>query len=272
MLQHYVPKFYLQQFAGQDGRLWVWDKIADRIFQSTAKNIACETNFYTLQHSTWPNANVMEEQFSSIESFAAECIEFLLLRVHDQQLGSKIHIETETKRNLSQYIALQFLRTADARDTMTSLLPEGLTNQEIKDTHINLLWDNRLVDTLTDRLANGSWIFALNKSERAFITSDNPVCFRTNDNKKWLKAGVLELGVYAVFPLSPAVVVYIFPDQPMYNNVKRNFGDSVSPAEFTAQHADYDNTGQVFMASRFLIGSTREFSHERHFLKTIRYV
>jgi len=45
--QHYLPRCYLEGFA-PEGRLWVYERGADRAFPVTPKNAAREGDLYTI--------------------------------------------------------------------------------------------------------------------------------------------------------------------------------------------------------------------------------
>lgn len=85
----------------------------------------------------------------------------------------------------------------------------------------------------------------------------------------WLKAaGILEKGVYAVFPLSPRVMFYSHDQRhPKYKKIKK-FADTVSPVVLDSEMADHENSGQVFMASRFVVSPKQDFAFVRSFFKS----
>jgi len=47
-LHHYVPQFYLRRFCDAAGRLWAWDREADRVFIASPRSVAAERSFYYL--------------------------------------------------------------------------------------------------------------------------------------------------------------------------------------------------------------------------------
>jgi hypothetical protein len=51
-LQHYVPQFLLRNFAsGKQHRLYVFDKLNGRSFNSNPRNVAAESGFYDFVHA-----------------------------------------------------------------------------------------------------------------------------------------------------------------------------------------------------------------------------
>ncbi len=84
----------------------------------------------------------------------------------------------------------------------------------------------------------------------------------------WLKVGMYSDGIYSVFPIAPTIVMYCHPKEPLWENLGR-FDCRLSPVTFTEEMVDSENSGQVFMASRFVISSRDGFDGEREFAKSI---
>jgi len=80
--------------------------------------------------------------------------------------------------------------------------------------------------------------------------------------------GMYSDGVYSVFPLAPDIVMYCHPKEPPWDKLGR-FDCCLSPVTFTEEMVESENTGQVFMASRFVISVQDSFDREREFAKTI---
>lgn len=318
-LHHYVPQFYLRRFSDRDGYLWVWDKEKDRVFKTTPKSIAAESDFYKLHEVADKGADpmMMEKHFAELEADVAAITGQWLDWIPTRQPNRKIPIPKGNRWLVSMYIALQFFRTADTKDIITRL--EGLGGgQELPDDdrygiyatylsslrfserepaesdqdedskvdeqlleaqpkaseetrrrrHTHFLYDPNFVTLLADRIDKSIWIFGRNRSGCPFVTSDNPVAFKTGDNRMWIKAGLLVPGTYVVFPLSPEVVLYCHDRVPPFDKLVR-YDRSVSPVEFDASLVEQDNTGQVFMAGRFVISSVNDFVFLRGFAETI---
>ena len=274
-LHHYVPQFYLNYFSTKDSRLWVWDKKEDRTFCSTAKNLACESNFYLLDgfiSSSELNPLEMEIQFSEVESAAAMIFAKIFMESRITPFGQKLKISKGERSSLALYIALQFLRTADTREII-GLLSLGkqeimVEPNELGALHASILWDQKVLDSFVTYLIGGVWTFAKNETGSKFATSDNPVCFRTKDNSMWRKANILGDGTYVVFPLNPELILYVYPKHQKYVNL-RKFNNCISPVIFTANMVENENTGQAFMSSRFVISDNSDFEKIRSFAATI---
>jgi len=274
-LHHYVPQFHLRRFVNDSGRLWVWDREDDRVFTARPNSMAAETNFYFLDELAEQGHDplTMEKQLSNLEGEVAQITGQWLGWLRQLRLGEKIVIPDVNRELVSLYIALQSLRTAEARDILAAYgeqtEKQPLSVEQKRYLHTYMLWkSDGAVQYLTDRIRKATWLFGRNPTGTPFITSDNPVAFRTGDNAMWLKAGLGALGTYSVFPMAPDTVMYGHPDEPPWNKIIR-FDRSLSPVPFTDEMVESENTGQVFMASRFVISCRNNFDREREFAKTI---
>ena len=274
-LHHYVPQFYLNRFTDASGRLWLWDRDLDRSFCSRPNSIAVEKHFYYLtelvEHGLDPLT--MEKQFSDLEGKVALITGQWLGWVRQMDPDSKIEVPDINRELVSLYIGLQFLRTADTREILAAFIEEfenlgPISAEEKRRFHTNMLWDDDVVRGLAGRIQNATWLFGRNTTATPFITSDNPVAFRTGDNAMWLKVGFNATGTYVVYPLAPDVVMYCYPNEPPWEKIA-SFDLCVSPVVFTDEMVESENSGQVFMASRFVVSSHSNFDHERAFAKTI---
>jgi hypothetical protein len=274
-LHHYVPQFYLRRFTDSSGRLFLWDRDRDRVFRTRPNGVAAENNFYwheelaVLGHDPL----VMEKQFSQLEGEVAIITGQWLDWLRDMKPMEKIDIPAINRELVSLYIALQFLRTADARDILAAVAEQKVYQKPVSEAekrllHLEMLWKDSVYEALAERIRNATWIFGRNTTATPFITSDNPVAFRAGDNSMWLKTGMFNQGTYSVFPMAPDIVMYCHPKEPPWEKLGK-FDCCLSPVTFTDKLVVSDNLAQVFMASRFIISSRDGFDAEREFAKTI---
>jgi uncharacterized protein DUF4238 len=212
-LHHYVPQFYLRRFVDSKGRLWVWDKLKDTIFQANPKNVAAENNFYWMQElaDAGRDPNTMEKQLADLEANVAMVTDQWLDWFCDLERGKQIDIPDANREEVALFIAVQCLRTADTREIVSGLASaEPIDHEARRRLHTSVLWDMQTIHQVRDRMKDSIWIFGRNQTEIPFITSDNPVAFKTPDNRQWTRAGVLSPGVYVVYPLSPDIVMYCY--------------------------------------------------------------
>ncbi len=53
--QHYVPQFYLKQFASPDERLYAFNKFTKKSFQTRVRDAASEMRFYDIHPDFYQN-------------------------------------------------------------------------------------------------------------------------------------------------------------------------------------------------------------------------
>jgi hypothetical protein len=274
-LHHYVPQFYLRRFSDSSGLLWLWDRDQDCVFCARPGKVAAENNFYWHEElaALGHDPLIMEKQFSQLEGEVAQITEQWLEWLRNMKPMEKVEIPDINRELVSLYIALQFLRTADARDILAKFAEQHVHHAPITETekrllHLDMLWKDSIYRTLTERIKNATWLFGRNSTPTMFITSDNPVAFRTGDNAMWLKVGMYRDGTYSVFPMAPDIVMYCYPKEPPWEKMSA-LDRCLSPVIFTEDMVESENSGQVFMASRFVISSCDGFDQEREFAKTI---
>ena len=269
-LHHYVPQFYLRRFVNSRGQLWVWDKLKDTIFQASPKKVAAENNFYWMHElaDAGHDPNTMEKQLSHLEANVSMVTDQWLDWFCDLEPSKQIDIPEVNREEVALFIAVQFLRTLDTREVVGAF--EKVDRADAKEgarLHTSLMWDLDVVRSIRDRIKKSIWIFGRNQTEAPFITSDNPVSFKTPDNRRWIRAGILSAGVYAVYPLSPDIVMYCY-DRSSWEALSK-FDGCLSPVQFSEQLVESDNCGQVFMANRFVFSQMNKFDKAKDFADAI---
>ncbi len=273
-LHHYVPQFHLRRFADDNGRLWAWDKQTDRVFQTSSAGIAAENQFYRLtQYETdGHDPLVMEKQLSEMESEVSLITDQWLDWLPQMQPLDKVPIPRMNRWVVARYMAVQMLRTLDTRELLAALveLDRGapVDEREARELHTELIWDPDVVERFAKRFRRSVWIFAHNETATPFVTSDNPVAFRSPDNRQWLRSLVLVPGAYLVFAMSPRVVLYCHPRTGRFRKLGK-FADCLSPVVLDDGMVESENSGQVFMASRFVLSNRADFGAERAFAPTM---
>jgi len=273
-LHHYVPQFHLRRFTDEQGRLWVWDKNSDRIFPTSAGGVAAEKQFYRLTQyeADGHDPLTMERQLSEMEGevslITGQWLEWLLQM---EPLG-KVPIPRINRWIVARYLAVQLLRTLDTRELLAGIVEiergTPVDAQEARELHTELIWDGDVVERFAKQFRRSIWIFARNDCATPFLTSDNPLSFRSADNRQWMRAIVLPPDAYLVFAMSPRVVLYCYPRVGASRKLAK-FADCLSPVKLDDEMVESENSGQVFMASRFLFSNRPDFDAERAFASTI---
>ena len=271
-LHHYVPRFYLERFTDAEGRLWAWDKTRDLSFPTNPSRVAAETHFYRQDDlaAAGHDPLTLEKQLADNEGEVSEITGQWIEWLSDVPPGEKIPIPQISREIVSLFLCLQYLRTLDTRKILAALAsPDApLSVTEQRHLHTTLLWDEPTFRAVTDHFCNSTWIFGRNETGTPFLTSDNPITFRTLDNRQWVRAGMRANGVYAAHPLSPAFILFCH-DREHWKALER-LDCSVSPVGFTDGMVENENTGQVFMATRFVFSSADNFDGARDFADAIR--
>lgn len=108
--QHAVPKFYLDRFSDGTGYVSAYDKIANRRHDRiSTKNVAVESNFYTLENVAPKDTYILEEALASVEAAGSEAIREVL-RHRTVDFGDH-QDRASVKAILSLYIRSQMLRS-----------------------------------------------------------------------------------------------------------------------------------------------------------------
>jgi hypothetical protein len=103
--------------------------------------------------------------------------------------------------------------------------------------HTTLLWDLKGVAKIEKHIQKAIWIFGRNRTATPFSTSDNPVAFKTANNKMWAKVGFICKGTYVVFPLSPTIVLYCH-ERTYWKKIAK-WDRIISPIEFTDEMVEH---------------------------------
>jgi len=259
-LHHYVPQFHLRRFADGDGRLWAWDKRADRVFRTSPGGVAAEKQFYRLTQyeADGHDPLSMEKQLSDMEAQVSIVTNQWLEWLPQMEPLERVPIPRINRWVVARFLAVQMLRTVDTRDLLSLLVEidrgDPVDEREARELHTELIWDPQVVERFAKRFRRSVWIFARNDTDTPFVTSDNPVSFRSPDNRQWLKSLVLVPGAYVVFAMSPSVILYCHPRVGKFRKL-RIFTDCVSPVVLNDRMVESENSGQVFMASRFVLSN-----------------
>lgn len=275
-LHHYVPRFYLQNFCDRLNGFWVWDKISRQVYRSVPQGVAAQKYFYRVPEfiDTEVDPLFLEKGLSLLEGDAATILKQLISSLSEIRSMDQLKITKDVRKTFSDFIAVQFLRTADQRDTLSLFAEEtgsytnGVSKDEQVNLHAEMLCSGGLVEVISDHVFNSIWVFAKNTTDTPFWTSDNPVCFKTKDHRIWIKgSGILSEGSYVVFPLTPSYILYC--KEPRYWNKLARLDCCLSPVPFNEDMIRHENAGQIFMSTRHLISSVNDFAWAEEFSSTI---
>ena len=227
--QHYVPRFYLKNFA--EGKVF-------NIYNSKHHSIMNDVPFASqcYKNNFYGKDKIYENELSVLETKWSSAIKNVILN------SNSITKEDETL--LKQFCCFQHVRTEKAflhtrnaffdmaRQLFTiDLRHKGITatEQEINAYAYKYSKDLESIEDTTKRqidiakecyekLDNLQILIIENKTDLEFITSDNPIVIG-NEFQNEHGLGMDCIGIYFLFPISPQIYICVF-DSRIYSNIK----------------------------------------------------
>lgn len=287
ILQHYVPRMYLNHFSCFDkrGQLYVFDKLTRRSFTSSVNNIAAERYFYDLppvdskELHFKDDPQIVEKVFSELEGVISRVLNKLISNYYmiPRKKFPEINLfSSEERGNLVVYLVLQLLRTPKARKIlvefqemlMTAYLKtqtktgqlRGLRVQMKEEVqpfrHAEFLFTKGTVDKLCFILVKYIWCIAYRTSEELIYTSDNPVVAYNYITQHIKMSGYGCPGIEVLFPLNPDLLL-ILREPTHFHNYLPCDGKFV---ELRSDATKLYNGLQVLLAKRFVFSRSNDFS------------
>lgn len=197
--QHYVPQFYLRQFASDDGQIWVYDKVSDKAFRTAVRNVAGERYFYDSDEieQALGDRQVVEKFLAKLEGEFGDKITRLL---HRLRIGGFQRIHPETRTAIATFAAFQLIRTKEHRiqmmqtsellkkfllkhpgtEKMVGELDVQMSEKSVRESHARELLDLPFILHMSEILAAHIWVVARRHSSQGFYTSDEPITKHEN--------------------------------------------------------------------------------------------
>lgn len=279
--QHYVPRSYLRYFTRNRKRLFVFDKRDRRKFETGVDSIAAEKYFYDLPG----------ESEQALEHALANLVDGNYSRWADDVLNtinSGKRINYKQKENLAFFIALQALRTRWLRNATIGVLNQikevfsHLSRKHEQEQGIQLRPDASLSALLsTDKegtakldqiaslknpdtvrntvgiLLDHIWIVGINKTDRPFYTSDNPVVrWAHKSHPVKSHSGLRSEGIEIAFPLTPKCILAL---------LERTFHTDLEALDCGSMPIDENGVGyynglQVLDSHRWIFSLSNDFT------------
>ena len=256
--EHYVPRCYLKRWGNENDQVCVFDKKKKRNWINNYYDVACERFFYDINsselnkdalnflhnHGIFPEE---DEQF--IENFFSKQVEteygVLLKDLVDKEITpwyekNCFFISEQKKIMFSICLAYQFIRTKTARQTIsdTALCLEKWMNDmdcssELKERYLlpkgeeniiqsNMFFDFNHITHIAETFFGLSWILRINKTDKDFFTSDNPIGTYPHVRKYGMSmSGIASEGVEVYIPLSPKHLLVMY-DGKYHTEIKKH--------------------------------------------------
>jgi hypothetical protein len=282
--QHFVPQFLLRNFVADSGKIWAYDKSADRSFISNTEGVACDGYFYDdpqIAHVTGEEQFV-EKALSKAEGMWAKALSQVLERIRVRQ---PVDLSHQERMDLSQMMALQMVRTPLVRqdhDQMmhalirvmnkhgatddqlaksTPPIPTAPEDWDTKGFHISSMLQHKSIRTYQAIFASHIWWFLRAAGHGAFYTSDHPLARRPHIKGGWIShAGIASPGIEIAFPLAQDVLLVMFERSyflPLAT-VDGRADDITCP-----ENVLYYNSMQVQSSLRWLYSANNDFTHAK---------
>jgi hypothetical protein len=271
--QHFVPRFYLANFADSVGQIWTFDKMNSNRFKSRPEKIGGQTYFYDVpeldRQSEAGGNQVIEKFFGPHEGDAAAIIKGWLTSLET----GRITITQEKKYTFSMFLALQHLRTPEHRKYIIQWAAalsgnvgrssEDFSKEALPYITANSLLSDKMTVALTETFFNHIWIFQQNKTTIPFYTSDHPLALKPGLSGTWHSgSGVASRGIQIIYPISSSVVLHIL-EREHWKRFEAYEG-GLSPVEYTEDHVKHDNSGQVAHSTRWVYCRDNDFDFADH--------
>lgn len=261
--QHYVPQFYLRNFATKNRKHYsirCFDKSTGKAFTSNVKNVSQQNYFYDFKLENGEEASI-EELLSRVETNSKPALSRLLEKPTRECLEQNKYV-------LTNFVYIQEMRSLVFRENyiemITSLnsrfkqklnidspILEVPTQNDAKEFQAMFLIEE--TEEVTRILGKMKWVLFHNETNKPFWTSDNPIFHHNiNISNSHGNYGLLCPGVQLFFPLSPALALIIC-DPLAYGKI---------PNEIFADEEDveFQNRGQIVSSKQYLFASEGDFS------------
>lgn len=270
-MQHYVPRFYLENFSINPDRnspqLYCYNKPDRRIFQTSVKNVGGEQYFYDTS-----GEQPFEDFLAEIEGEFADAYRKIL------DSGNLRELTENDKTAIAYSVATQEHRTRVFRDeymegmekladrlrefNMSKQLEEQIdefdradddtTARELhKEFMLDAAWD------FTEEILGLKWILFENQSASGFWTSDHPITRYNRYDHGWKgDLGYRSEGIEIYFPLSPDMcLALVDPTHFAGNPSKIELGTS----DRDQDHITLVNELQVKQSKRHVFSKSDDF-------------
>lgn len=274
-IQHYVPRFYLRNFARQDGSVFFttcFDKSTQQSFATNIDKIGAEKYFYD---SDGDRSQLIERQLGRFETSFNEAYTSLIKR---QQIKA---LSPEQLNSLAYFIAVQEVRTREFRegiedmarqlhkrlsaDRLSTELRRSLESMKgaefSKEFQLDFMIEK--VPNLAAIIRNLKWVLLVNETGKPYWTSDHPVNRYNSVNlAPFGNLGLLSPGIEIYFPLTTHLALcvcdpVIFGQLPDHNELEDE------------QNIVFQNGLQVRSSTRHIFSTDNDFSLAKQMLTEI---
>lgn len=219
--QHFVPRFYLNEFGEE---IFVYDKTDDKQFPTNSSNLALKKDFYKIQEN---DENLVEKLLSKSEDKHAPAFKklinernYYILDDEDKfsicEFISLLHMRTEEKRfdlrHITDAFLDEFAKSAlppKLKKIYAKLFKYTYTDEGLKALHVKIMLDSFIPFSII--FYHMRFVMIENKTCYSFWTSDNPISRQNEFDKSGFgNLGLTSKGIQFYLPLTPDLTLGIF--------------------------------------------------------------
>ena len=115
--QHYLPQFYLKNFASDNGKIWTYDRYKGKIYACSPRDIACEKYLY---ETRWEDANPklgefvlpnqFENKFAEREGEYSKLLQKIIGLCSNEANKGALICNKDEKETLASFVSNMYLR------------------------------------------------------------------------------------------------------------------------------------------------------------------
>jgi len=303
-IQHYVPQLLLRQFGNAKEQVFVFNKKTGKVFQTHARNIAAERNFYDFN---FEGTDVtLEKSLSELEGKAQDILRVI---IEKQSLGQ---LKRKHRTLLSSFIATQFVRTRATRNIMQELGDSLATElrrrvardaEQLKavddfigppvDENSRAMEHTRLISKASVEFApmirEKTWWLGRTNKEHPFVIGDHPIGLQNSlmrtmypDSPRGT-LGLRSHGIEIYLPLTPMLTLIMVDDTmtgrllqsarviprihaPEVHELRTAIKKG-TPVEMNPANVENMNSLQIIDSERFVFASTDDFTLAKFIVK-----
>jgi Protein of unknown function (DUF4238) len=218
--QHWVPRFYLRNFATPESidtsspKLNVYDLGSKRQFCTSIDKVLVQKHLYTLGSDSDSSLYVVEKTLAKIEGWSKPCIEAF-------SKGEAIHTNLESKYIAAVFFATLLMRNPhmlevqengfkDLRNSNDFCFKSAVSDwfSELGQEEKHIIFVRSIIDTATSiaqDLMQKKWCL-LRSVDGYFVTSDNPVVVF---HPKTSPYGICTNGVHIHIAITPRILLLL---------------------------------------------------------------
>lgn len=199
---HFIPKFYLENFANSDNHFFVYDKEKpNKIFRKSPKQVCYESNRNSFfGKDNIPSPYLEEKTYSHFDNIHAPIFKNLRFDIVDENYWTKKNVQTIElfipflfwRNPVNDHLFENFINQLNKLEDLNLVIYDGSTNKIIDDVefHRKILDNsdfkkgariNTAIETFnhkTDRFKELEWRVYDYNGFGNFLTSDNPLLFK----------------------------------------------------------------------------------------------